>query len=124
MVCTEDAKSHRSRTQLTMERQCPSTDDMTYVLLTRVSPENVKSPADLKTLAKAVGERVRKECPGVKWLANYALLGPYDYMDLFEAPDADTAARVTVIVRALGHAHTETWTAMSWERFERILPQG
>jgi uncharacterized protein with GYD domain len=93
----------------------------TFVMLTRLTPDAVKSPGDLKLLEKQVAERVRKDCPQVKWLANYAILGPYDYLDLFDAPDAETAAKVVMIVRSFGHAQTETWTALPWERFERLI---
>lgn len=44
-----------------------------------------------------------------------------DYLDLFEAPDAEAAARVVMIVRSYGHAQTETWTALPWDRFETLL---
>jgi uncharacterized protein with GYD domain len=91
-------------------------------MLTRLTPDAVRSPADLKQLEKKVAERVRKDCPQVKWLSNYAILGPYDYLDLFEAPDAETAAKVVMIVRSFGHAQTETWTALPWDRFEQLIP--
>ena len=94
----------------------------TFVLLTRLTPEAVKSPADLKRLEKEVNERIRRDCPQVKWLANYAILGPYDYLDLFEAPDETVVARVAMILRSFGHATTETWTALPWERFESLIP--
>lgn len=94
----------------------------TYVLLTRIEPEAVKNPQDLRRLEKAVSERIRSECPNVRWVANYALLGPYDYLDVFEAADEGEAARVVLIIRSFGHAVTETWSALPWERFERILP--
>ena len=93
----------------------------TYVVLTRLTPETVKSPADLQRLERAVSERVGKQCPKVKWLANYAILGPYDYLDLFEAPDEATAARVVMIIRSFGHARTETWTALPWEHFKQLI---
>ena len=93
----------------------------TYVVLTRLTPESVKSPADLQRLERAVSERIQKECPQVKWLANYAILGPYDYLDLFEAPDESAAARVVMIIRSFGHAQTETWTAVPWERFKSLI---
>ena len=92
-----------------------------YVMLTRLTPEAVKTPADLKKLEAAVAERVRKDCPQVKWLKSYAILGPYDYLDIFEAPDEEVAARVVMIVRSFGHAQTETWTAVPWERFESLI---
>ena len=89
-----------------------------YVMLTRLTPQAVKSPQDLKSLEKSVNGRVKKECPEVKWLANYGILGPCD----FEAPDEASAARVVMIVRSFGHAETETWTALPWDRFERLIP--
>lgn len=95
---------------------------MHFVMLTRLTPQFVQSPRDLKKLEKSVEERVRKECPEVRWLANYAILGPCDYLDVFEAPDEAIAAKVVTIVRSFGHAQTETWTALPWERFEALLP--
>jgi uncharacterized protein with GYD domain len=94
----------------------------TYVMLTRLTPEAVKTPGDLQRLEQAVSERVRKECPEVKWVANYAVLGPCDYLDLFEAPDETVAAKVVMIVRSFGHAQTETWTALPWPRFKVLIP--
>jgi uncharacterized protein with GYD domain len=94
----------------------------TYVVLTRLTPETVKTPQELKRLEKAVSAAIRRECPQVKWLANYAILGPHDYLDIFEAPDETVAAKAVVIIRSFGHAATETWTAIPWDRFERLIP--
>ncbi len=93
----------------------------TYVMLTRLTPEAVKAPEDLKRLERAVADHIRRDCPEVKWIASYALLGPHDYLDLFEARDEEVAARVVMIVRSYGHAQTETWTALPWDRFESLL---
>ncbi|OGL05253.1 MAG: GYD family protein [Candidatus Rokubacteria bacterium RIFCSPLOWO2_02_FULL_68_19] len=93
----------------------------TFVVLTRLTPMTVKSPADLKKLERMVNDRIRKDCPEVKWVANYAILGPCDYLDIFDAPDEATAAKVVMIIRSFGHATTETWTALPWERFERLI---
>lgn len=95
----------------------------TYVMLTRLTPETLKTPGEMKRLERTVAEHVRRECPQVKWLANYAILGPCDYLDIFEAPDEMAAAKVATIVRSYGHAYTETWTAMPWERFALVMPQ-
>ena len=86
-------------------------------MLTRLSPEALTRPAAVADLNKKVEERIRQECPGVKWLANFAVLGPCDYLDVFEAPDPDTATRVALLVRSFGHATTETWVATPWDRF-------
>jgi uncharacterized protein with GYD domain len=94
----------------------------TYVMLTRLTPEAVRVPGELKRLERAVADHVRKDCPQVKWVANYATLGPYDYLDIFEAPDENVAAKVVMIVRSYGHGQTETWTAIPWDRFAIALP--
>ena len=94
----------------------------TYVLLTRLTPETVKTPHELARLEKAVSDAIRRDCPQVRWLANYAILGPYDYLDIFDAPDETVAARVVIVVRSFGHAETETWTALPWERFKALIP--
>ncbi len=92
----------------------------TYVMLTRLSPEAVTKPERVVDLNKQVADRIKKECHSVKWVANYAVLGPTDYIDIFEAPDAETATKVALIVRSFGHATTETWIATPWERFAEL----
>jgi uncharacterized protein with GYD domain len=92
----------------------------TYVMLTRLSAEALTRPGTVTDLNKEVEERIKKECPGVKWIANYAVLGPCDYVDIFEAPDADTATKVALLVRSFGHATTETWVATPWDRFVNL----
>jgi len=95
----------------------------TYILLTRLSPEAVSSPAKLKELEQAIKNKVQKNCPKVKWMADYAVLGPCDYLDIFEAPDETEASKVAAIIRSFGHATTETWTAIPWSRFRDMTGQ-
>ena len=92
----------------------------TYAMLTRLSPEALKRPESVAELNKEAEARIKKECPEVKWVANYAVLGPCDYLDIFDAPDADTATKVALLVRSFGHATTETWVATPWDRFEGL----
>ena len=94
----------------------------TYVILSRLTPETIRTPNELRRLEKAVSDAVRRECPRVKWLANDAILGPHDYLDIFEAPDETVAAKAVVLIRSFGHVQTETSTALPWERFERLIP--
>lgn len=92
----------------------------TYVMLTKLAPEALTRPGAVADLNKQVGDRIKRDCPGVKWLANYAVLGPCDYLDIFEAPDAETATKVALLVRSFGHATTETWVATPWERYLQL----
>lgn len=88
-----------------------------YVMFTRLSPEALTRTESVSQLNDRIQKLIRQECPHLKWVANFAVLGPYDYMDIFEAPDADTAAKAALIIRSLGHASTETWVVTPWERF-------
>ncbi len=92
----------------------------TFALLTRLSPEALTRPDSVSDLNKKVTERIQRDCPAVKWLGNYAVLGPFDYLDIFEAPDVETATKVALIIRSLGHAQTETWALTPWDRYERL----
>lgn len=94
-----------------------------YALLTRLSPDALAKPSAVIELNKKLEERIKMECPGVKWVANYAVLGPYDYLDIFEAPDADVATKVVLLVRSFGHATTETWMVTPWERFADVAKE-
>ncbi len=92
----------------------------TFAMLTRLSPEALTRPDSVAELNKKVESRIKQECPGVRWLANYSVLGPCDYLDIFEAEDSDVATKVALLVRSFGHATTETWVAMPWDRFEGL----
>jgi uncharacterized protein with GYD domain len=89
-------------------------------MLTRLSPEALKRPESVVELNKQVEERVKRECPGVKWVSNFAVLGPADYLDIYEAPDPEVATKVSLLVRSFGHASTETWIATPWDRFATL----
>jgi len=92
----------------------------TYIMLTKLSPEALKRPESVVELNKQVEERIRRECQGVKWLSNFAVLGATDYLDIFEAPDHEAATKVSLLVRSFGHATTETWIATPWDRFASL----
>ncbi len=93
----------------------------TYVLLTKLSTEASRRPRDLEDLNRQVTQKIHETVPDVKWVSNYAVMGPYDYLDVFEAPDDRTASKVSMIVRSFGHATTETWGATPWEQFVKMV---
>jgi uncharacterized protein with GYD domain len=68
-------------------------------------------------------EKVKAQCPDVKWLAHYALLGPYDFMDIYEAPSAETAHRVSLISRSEGALSAESWAALPYDEFLKVLEE-
>ncbi|MEM4407886.1 MAG: GYD domain-containing protein [Candidatus Caldarchaeum sp.] len=92
-----------------------------FAMLTRVSPDAIGAAGDLVELEQRTVRQIETECPEVQWVASYAVLGPCDYLDIFQAPDAETAAKVSLLVRTLGHANTELWTLTEWPRFKALL---
>jgi uncharacterized protein with GYD domain len=59
-----------------------------YVLLTRVTPEGIKTIRDNPRRIKEVNREI--ESRGAKVLAQYATLGRYDFVNIIEARDNGT----------------------------------
>src|SRR3970040_1197636 len=93
----------------------------TFIMLTRVSSEAVKAPQSLEKLEQDAMQQIRAACPEVEWRQSYALLGPYDYLDIFNAPDVETAVKVATLIRAYGRPPSEVWAATEWARFKEML---
>jgi uncharacterized protein with GYD domain len=70
-----------------------------------------------KTWAKDVSEQIKRQCPGVTWRDSYATLGRFDVVDIVEAADPKELERAAMIIRAYGHASTETLVATPWKEF-------
>ena len=79
----------------------------TYIMLARLSSEALNKANSLGALEHHIMDRVRSECPDVEWRTSYAVFGPYDYLDIFTAPDNETAMKVALVFRTLGHTQTE-----------------
>jgi uncharacterized protein with GYD domain len=95
----------------------------TFVLLSRVSP---RGSSEIRSLGERVREFQRKlaeRYPEVKSLTSYALLGSYDFLHIFEAPDASMATRVALLAQTFGAGTTETLTAIPLEEFTTIVDE-
>jgi len=95
----------------------------TFVLMTRLQPEQMKDAEARTRLGKEWLGKVNKACPEVKWIASYALLGPYDFMNIYEAPDVETAHKVSMISRAAGALSAESWEALHYDRYLDIMEE-
>ncbi len=93
----------------------------TFVLMTKMSPELAGDPRGRKSAGRDWMRQVTERCPGVKWLGHYALLGQYDFMDIYDAPDLETAHKVSYLSMAGGAASAESWPAMPYERFIELV---
>ena len=95
----------------------------TFVLMTKLSTEITREVHHRAEIGKKWKAAVDEKCPGVKWIAHYALLGAYDFMDIFEAPDAVTAAKVSLISQSMGAVKAESWTAIPYAEFLDIAQE-
>jgi uncharacterized protein with GYD domain len=59
--------------------------------------------------------RVREEVEalGLKVVAQYALMGQYDFLNLIEAPDEQTMAKAAIMLAARGTMRTTTLQAIA-----------
>jgi uncharacterized protein with GYD domain len=95
----------------------------TFVLLTKVSAERVKEVKDLPRMDQTFERKLQEECPEVKRVASYALLGAYDFLHIFEAPDAIAAAKVALMANEFGPGTTQTLTAIPFDEFSRLIEE-
>jgi uncharacterized protein with GYD domain len=65
-------------------------------------------------------ERAMEECGG-RLLDAYVTLGRYDVVELFEAPDDETAYRILTELAKHGQVTTETLRAFTREEAERFV---
>jgi uncharacterized protein with GYD domain len=92
----------------------------TFIMLTKLSSSVSHTAPSLEQLERSAVDHVRQQCPNVRWLHSYAVLGRPDYVDVFTAPDIETAMKVSALVRTFGAADTEVWPAVEWEQFKMI----
>ncbi len=95
----------------------------TFVLMTRLAPEGLHDVRGRRAMGKEWLKKVKTVCPDVKWMAHYALLGPYDFMDIYEAPDIETAHRVSLVSRSEGAITAESWQAITYDEHLKLLAQ-
>ncbi|MCP3981796.1 MAG: GYD domain-containing protein [bacterium] len=94
-----------------------------FVLMTKLAPESMHDASGRQAMGKEWLSKVRATCPEVKWVAHYSLLGPYDFMDIYECPDVETAHRVSLISRSEGALSAESWPALPYDQFLGQLEQ-
>lgn len=92
----------------------------TFIMLTKLSGNVSRTAPNLEQLERSAVDHVQQQCPNVRWLHSYAVLGRPDYVDVFTAPDIETAMKVSALVRTFGAADTEVWPAVEWEQFKMI----
>ena len=93
-----------------------------YILATRLSPDAASRKFEhYEEEGQSWLELVHKTCPEVKFLEHFQILGPWDFLDIFEAPNEEVAAKVSLITQSIGASRAESWTAIPYKRFTDIM---
>jgi uncharacterized protein with GYD domain len=95
----------------------------TFILMTKLSPEVTSKMKDRASIGRSWLDHVKAKCPEVKFVAHYGLLGKYDFMDIYEAPDEETAAKVSMISLANGAFLAESWIAIPYKRIVELAQE-
>jgi uncharacterized protein with GYD domain len=89
-----------------------------YVSLVRMTEGGLKSIA---SFGKSWEEgKKRPEAMGIKHLAAYEVLEPYDMMFIYEAPNEKAAVTMPLSFAPQGTGQTTTWTLIPIEEFAQL----
>jgi len=87
----------------------------TYIMLTTLTPEGVQTVKNNPQRIREVSKEIEQLGATVK--AQWATLGQFDFVNVVEAPDEQTIARVSMELGSRGTAKYETLTAIPVDDF-------
>lgn len=100
----------------------------TFVLMTKLAPPEaqlVEIGAKLRDRGRsgrAWLKELKEKCPEIRFKAHYALMGFWDSMHIYEAPDEETAAKVSLLTRPYA-AQVESWLALPYEKILQLTDE-
>ena len=82
----------------------------TFAMLTTLGPDGWET---LRQHPERIHQvRVEVEALGLKVVAQYALMGQYDFLNIIEAPDEHTMAKAAIMLASRGTMRTTTMAAI------------
>jgi uncharacterized protein with GYD domain len=91
----------------------------TYILLSNLTAQGVQTLRSNPDRLREVNHDIEEL--GAKVLHQWATLGPFDFVNVVDAPDAATIARISVTLGARGSAKFQTLTALGIDEFLAAL---
>ncbi len=82
----------------------------TYILLSKLTQDGRKTIKQRPERIREVDEELEKK--GVKVIEQYATLGPYDFVNIVEAPDNETISEISVDLCSRGTVEILTLVAI------------
>jgi uncharacterized protein with GYD domain len=93
-----------------------------YIMLSTLTDDGMETLHTNPRRIKEVNQEVEKM--GARVIEQWAVLGPYDFVNLVEAPDNETVARVSVTLGARGTVKLMTLPAIPIDEFIASLEAG
>jgi uncharacterized protein with GYD domain len=87
----------------------------TYIMLSKLTPDGLQTIKNNPHRIKEVNREVEQLGAEVK--AQWATLGQYDFINVVEAPDSQTMARVSIELSSRGTNQFETLVAIPIDEF-------
>ena len=91
----------------------------TYIMLSTVTPEGVQTVKNNPQRIKEVNREI--EQIGAKVVAQWAVLGQFDFVNVVEAPDERTMAKVSLELGSRGTATYQSLAAIPIDEFISAL---
>ena len=91
----------------------------TYIMLSTLTPEGVQTVKNNPQRIKEVNREI--EQIGAKVVAQWATLGQFDFVNVVEAPDTATIAKVSVALGARGSTRIQTLSALTIDEFVQTI---
>jgi uncharacterized protein with GYD domain len=90
-----------------------------FILLSTLSQQGVQTLKSNPERLRQVNQDVEEL--GAKVLHQWATLGAFDFVNIVEAPDVETIAKISVALGARGSTRIQTLPALEIEEFLRTL---
>ncbi len=90
-----------------------------YIMMSNLTDEGRKTVKSNPDRIKEVNKEV--ETMGVKVIAQYVTLGQYDFINVLEAPNHETIAKIATELGSRGTLQTTTSAALTLDDFIKAL---
>ncbi len=90
-----------------------------YILLSKITESGRKTLKTKPERIKEVNEEI--EAFGVKVLEQYAVLGPYDFVNIVEAPDNESIFKMSIELGSRGSVEITSMPALTIDEFIETL---
>jgi len=91
----------------------------TYIMLSTLTDEGRKTLKERPERLQEVNREI--EAMGARVTQQYAVLGGYDFINILEAPDNETVARISVELGSRGTVVLTTLPALPVDAFTQML---